>query len=176
MKIALKYKSPRQTLGLNGSCCCSISVFVKLSHYLRTPFSLVVVLPKALFCFFLYSKPWSKSRLAQLSVLCKFFEELKIEARAVEKDGQVWFTGNIFESLGCTGLEEKPAAFILLYYLKDTESIPPLKNSSNAPARQIPTDLIFIWDIPGLEVQTLPIIRWVTLNNSRPFSGIASAP
>lgn len=34
VKAALKYKIPRQNLGLNASCCCSISVSVKFSHYL----------------------------------------------------------------------------------------------------------------------------------------------
>lgn len=97
-----------------------------------------------------------------------------------EEGGGIWFTENVSEGprqfLSYTGQKEKPAALILPCHLKDTESILLLKNSSYSPARQIPTDLIFIWDLAGLEAQTLPIIRWMILVNSRPCSETASAP
>lgn len=87
VKTALKYK----ILGLNASCCCSISVSVKI-----LPLSLACHFPTLWSCynllsFLLYSEPPSKDGLAQLSGQCRqahsFSQELKTEAQDVKRVG-----------------------------------------------------------------------------------------
>lgn len=147
------------------------------------PFSLLVVLlqspllPSVLRTTF---KGWVSSAVCTVQASPFFLLGAEDRGTGCEEGGGIWFTENVSESrrqcLSCTGQKEKPAALILLCHLKDTESILLLKNSSYSLARQIPTDLIFIWDIAGLEAQTLPIIRWMVLVNSRPCSETASVP